>query len=54
MRIVGSKEEREEVRELKPQPNRASPQRHRRTLKVNHDDLVNRSTIDKKGLYFDH
>ena len=49
MTIAGAEEEREEARELKPQPNRGL-QRHRRTLKVDHGDLVDRS---KKGLYSD-
>ena len=40
MTIIGVEEEREEARELKSQPNRALPQRHKRTLKVDHNDLV--------------
>ena len=50
MTIAGAEEERGEARELKPQPNRGSPQRHKRTLKLDHGDLVDRS---KKGLYSD-
>ena len=40
MTIAGAEEEREEATELKPQPNRASTERHMRNLKVDHGDVV--------------